>query len=72
PDSRCCVNLFGIGDALAYGRFMQQSLGNAINDHVLEHQCSINRKARLLAGRRYICGFLNATVRDMCLKNCWT
>ncbi|WP_347653995.1 hypothetical protein, partial [Comamonas thiooxydans] len=25
PDSRCCVNLFGIGDALAYGRFMQQS-----------------------------------------------
>ena len=30
PDGRCCVNLFGIGDALAYGRFMQQSPGEAL------------------------------------------
>ena len=30
PDSRCCVNLFGIGDALAYGRFMQQSPDNPL------------------------------------------
>jgi len=27
PDGRCCVNPFGVGDVLPYGRFMQQRLG---------------------------------------------